>query len=94
MTAQEIDSLIQEKLGSQPGFDAAASQQFAGHVADAIAVSGVKALGGKADCYKKCQDTRDAATLACAAIGWPAGMLCVGQAVLAFNACRHQCDQR
>lgn len=49
MTAQEIDSLIQEKLGSQPGFDAAASQQFAGHVADAIAVSGVKALGGKAD---------------------------------------------
>lgn len=48
MTAQEIDSLIQEKLGSQPGFDAAASQQFAGHVADAIAVSGVKALGGKA----------------------------------------------
>jgi hypothetical protein len=97
VNAQEIHSLIQQHLGAQPGFDANTSQEFANHLAAAVSATGTASKGagapGKADCYKKCQDARNAAGVACAKLGWPAGMLCVGQAVLAFNACRHKCDQ-
>jgi hypothetical protein len=91
MTATEINSALQEHLGKSPGFDAAASAKLSQSIADAVATVAPPG-GGTAQCYQKCQAARDAAMAACALKGWPLGAICIAQAVLAFNACRHACD--
>jgi hypothetical protein len=95
MTSDQIHGLISKNLGQAPGYDAAAARQFSDHVAGALQVAPTTGNPTPAQqaCYAKCQQTRDAAMVACAKLGFPAGMLCVGAAVMAFNACRHQCDK-
>lgn len=96
MTAQEIQDALQTNMGNSQGFDPAVAQQFATNLAGAISAAGgpnPNPTANQQACYAQCQQTRDAAFAACALTPWPGNLICVGQAVLAFNACRAKCDQ-
>lgn len=101
MQANQIQDLLQQHFGGQPGFDANAAQHVATSLATASAVVAQQAgaapvaqpTAAQQQCYAKCQQTRDAAMAAAALKGWPVGAIAAAAAVMAFNACRHQCDQ-
>jgi len=97
MTSTEIKQILQQHFSDAPGYSDAAADEFASGLATAVSAAGIEPskqpTPKQQACYKACETTRDAALAACALKGWPAGAFCAGQAVLAFNACRHQCDQ-
>lgn len=101
MQANQIQDLLQQHFGSQPGFDAGGAQHIATTLATASAVlaqqAGAAAVtqptAAQQQCYARCQQTRDASLAAAALEGWPAGTIAAAAAITAFNACRHQCDQ-
>lgn len=100
MQANEIQGLLQQHFGKAQNFDAGSAQDISTALAGAVsAVS--KSTGGpvsnptatQQQCYAKCQQTRDAALAAAALKGWPLGAAAAAAGIMAFNACRHNCDQ-
>jgi len=101
MQANDIHGLLQKHFGDKPGFDANGSKEVANALANVSKV--VDQHAGAApvthpthkqqQCYAQCQKTRDAALAAAGLKGWPFGAAAAAAAVLAFNACRHNCDQ-
>lgn len=102
MQANQIQDLLQQHFGGQPGYDAIGAQHVATSLATASAVIAQQAgtasvtqpSPAQQQCYAQCQQARDAALAAAALRGWPAGSIAAAAAVMAFNACRHQCDQK
>jgi hypothetical protein len=101
MDPNEIQGLFKQHFGQQPGFDANAAQQVSTALAAATSTIAQTTGSGannnptptQQQCYATCQATRDAALAAAAAQGWPMGVVAAGAAIMAFNACRHNCDQ-
>jgi hypothetical protein len=97
VTAQEIQDAIHDSMGTLPGYDPAVVQRFATHLAGTVSAAGLKSNSHPTPkqqaCYDKCAATRNAALAKCALQGFPGGLICAGQAVLAFNACRADCDK-
>ncbi len=92
---QDVQSLIQSQLSDKTDYDAAAARQFAVHLENAISLTkspNPHPTPTQKACYAKCQETRDAAMAVCATKPFPLSLACIGAAVMAFNACRAQCD--